>query len=101
MSGSSAKAAKREIRRAFGPEALQTISEQETSLLVIGRSLSEVAARLHAVQGELDTWTVDTAHNHAVLQQEFRTLRDAYVARERAQDGLTLRGRLRWLLTGR
>lgn len=114
MSGSVAKAARRDLRRAVGGEALAVVDAHSSALervvaelrfvqqggAALERRLVSVEQRLGRVEQAIN----DERTDRLLLANEERT----YV--DRADDGLRLRwatwqllgfwGRLRWLLTG-
>lgn len=79
MSGTTARATKREIRRALGPEALQVLADQEAAL---------------AEQAEAITHHSETLKD---LKFEQRDHSAALAALRRS----SLRQRLRWLFIGK
>lgn len=86
MNGTTTRATNRQIRRAFGEEAVQTINQQGETLqsivvprlMTAGKTLGEHANRLDA----LETTSAQ------------RSVTDRRLAQ-------SIRARLRWLLTGR
>ena len=95
MNATAAKATSRQIRRAFGADALDTIARQ-------ARALEEHTARLNAQALAGQTLRTDlTALQHAHGEAEL--LLDAcwLALNQRELAMRTLRGRLRWLVRGR
>lgn len=107
MSESSVKQTRRDIRRAFGSVALGTIAEHETQVGLLARSVSDIGNRLQVLQGELDTWTQETAQRQAeageALERHSILLKwcgDEVDALHQVVNR-TFYGRLCWLLRGR
>ncbi len=63
------------------------------------KAVEAVYERINLERVMADEAFAQAQADHAVLAQEHRMLREAYIANERA--GLTFRGRLRWLILGR
>lgn len=85
MSARSTKFAKREIRRAFGEEACQTIADQERAIIALAASVRSAHERSDGLRKDL----VALAADHALLKQGMRHF-----------EALTLWGRFCWLFTG-
>lgn len=89
MRQSLAKASRREIRRAFGAQAIGVVDRQADAISSLGIALNAVRADV-----------AELAKDHAVLKQATRAgLEAGALAREPLRRNLM--GRLRWLLTGR
>jgi hypothetical protein len=82
MSEATARAARREIRRAFGDQAIGVVDRHADAIQVLRDTVSELRRELHT-------------HQVATL----RGLEAGALAREPLRRPLV--GRLRWLLTGR
>jgi hypothetical protein len=83
MNGAAAKATRREIRRAFGDRAIDTLTDHESQLRSLGIIVDE-----HRNQARAAT---------AILDTDLAALR----ARVRILEKGTFLERLRWFLTGR
>lgn len=99
MNGQAAKATRREIRRAVGPSAIQTIGEQEQAIKWLVQQVnglrSDVAEQ--AREGKLTREAGDAINRE--LRIHFGDAYAVFVRRLPLED--TFLGRLRWLFTGK
>lgn len=100
MSGSSAKASVRQIRRAFGVEAVLTLQDHEQAISILQSALSKTQKDLRDL---LMAYAVDKkqhSEQHAMLVDDCVSLR-ADVDSLQAWRTRGFFGRLRWLVRGR
>lgn len=89
MSQARSTASRRDIRRAFGPEAVETLNRQGEAI--------------HTARLDLNALAVD----HALIKRDLGSVNMLTVANGRDLDGVRALlsrgfvGRLRWLVTGR
>jgi hypothetical protein len=86
MNGAAAKQSRREIRRAFGPEAVNVISTQ-------GANLQTLAADFYSYRTHVESQLADLFAHNQDRKNETQRFAD-FKARTR-------RERLRWLVLGR
>lgn len=101
MSGASETAARRAVRKAFGPEALTILNQQRESLQFISAAIVGTERRCVAIEKRCDQ-----IESLAALDRDHTTAQIRHAALEIAagcepQRSRGFLGRWRWLLTGR
>lgn len=97
MSESTAREARRDLRRTVGLSALETLRGQE-------QSIASVAASVNSLRNDV----IALARDHATFKKDSAFMEGCHDARlanlhERVEryEHMTFWGRLRWLVTGR
>lgn len=93
MSSQAARASRREIRKAFGPQALHTLVDHEDALKNHRLNLDVHETRLVAVEKRSDADRAQLARIDGIAGATFGSLAEFC--------GRSFWGRVRWFLTGK